>query len=545
MTLIIPFILSDKFLENIDLEKKIYSLNVPTGTGKTLTSLNFALKLKEILNQKKNYNPKIIYCLPFTSIIDQNYSVLEDVIKTNKLEPDNHIILKHHHLSDLGFKFEDETFDIDKSLLLTESWMSSIIVTTFVQFFNSFISNKNRSLKKFHNMANAIVILDEIQSVPYKYWTLINETFNIFAQTYNTYFILVTATMPMIFNPQEIEEIIPEKKIYFQSNNLNRIKLIGEIQQQYLPEFIENFTIELAENIPDKSVLAIFNTISSSQEVFKQLTNELEGTVLYLSTSILPVERSNIIETIKEKGTRKILISTQVVEAGVDIDLDIVYRDIAPLDCIFQAAGRCNRHALNNEKGIVKVINLYDDKTDRQYAKYIYSNTQLEGTLKLFDNRSCYYESEFLDLAEQYYSNIVVSQDTSYDFLKHIRNLDYYQLGKFSLIDTNLTAYDFFIELNNEAMDLMQQFNDIQEIENPITRKNAFLEIRKDFYKYVLSVRLKKDQKHYFEGNSQHEIIKDSFYYIPFNMKEKFYDSGGIGFHLNYLDGLDSKGLIL
>jgi CRISPR-associated endonuclease/helicase Cas3 len=534
-----------KYLNHINLEKKIYSLNVPTGTGKTLTSLNFALKLKEMLRLKKNFNPKIIYCLPFTSIIDQNYSVAEDVIKSNHIDPDNHIILKHHHLSDLNFKSDDETFDIDKSLLLTESWMSSIVITTFAQFFSSFISNRNRSLKKFHNMANAIVILDEIQSVPYKYWTLINQTFKRFAEKYNTYFILVTATMPMIFTAEEIEEIIPEKNVYFQSKHLNRIKLISEIEKQYLPDFIEDLTSDIKINIPDKSVLAILNTISSSQEVFKHLHDHFDKTVLFLSTSVLPVERNEIIKQIKEKEERKILISTQVVEAGVDIDFDIVYRDIAPLDSVFQAAGRCNRHALNDKKGIVKVINLYDEKTDRQYGKYIYSDTQLQATLQLFEKQNCYYETDFLDLAEQYYKNIVVSQDTSYEFLKYINKLEYQQIGKFNLIDENLTAYDFYIELNEEASDLMSQFKDINGIENPINRKNAFLTIKKDFYKYVLSVRLKKDQKQYFEGNGQYEIIKDSLYCIPYRMKDEFYDSGGIGFHLNHLKELEEKGLIL
>lgn len=533
------------FLSNIDLEKKIYSLNVPTGTGKTLTSLNFALKLKELISQKKNFNPKIIYCLPFTSIIDQNYSVIEDVITKNNIKPDNHIILKHHHLSDLNYKSDEETFDIDKSLLLTESWMSSIIITTFVQFFCSFISNKNRSLKKFHNIANSIVILDEIQSVPYGYWALINHTFKRFAQQYNTYFILVTATMPMIFKPDEIEEIIPEKRIYFQSDKLNRIKLIGEIQKQYLPEFNENFTDEITYNLNDKSILAIFNTIKSSQEVFKHLQNNTDRPVLYLSTSVLPFERNKIIKKIKEKKELPILISTQVVEAGVDIDLDIVYRDIAPLDSIFQAAGRCNRHANNHEKGVVKIINLYDEKTDRQLAQYIYSKTQLNSTLKLFERKNCFYETEFLDLAEQYYENIVVSQDKSYDYLKYIKNLEYSRLGKFNLIDQNLIAYDFFVEINPEAIELLEKFREINNIKNPIKRKNAFLEIRKDFYKYVLSVRLKKEQKQFFEGNSQYEIIKDSLYCIPNSIKNTFYDSEGIGFHLNNINEHEKTGLII
>jgi len=540
---------AEKYLDHIDLEKKIYSLNVPTGTGKTFTGINFALKLKDLIYLKQKFNPKIIYCLPFTSIIDQNYSVIEDILYSNNINPTNEIILKHHHLSDLEYKAGDDTFDIDKSLLLTESWMSSIIITTFAQFFSSFISNRNRSLKKFHNMTNAIVILDEIQSIPYKYWTLINQTFKTFAQQYNTYFILVTATMPMIFKPDEIEEILPEKKIYFQSDHLNRITLTGDVEKRYLSDFIQDFSDELLNEYSDKSILAIFNTIKSSQVVFQHIHNLFEEddntSVLYLSTSILPVERQNIIKTIKDKDKRLIVISTQVVEAGVDIDLDVVYRDIAPLDSLFQAAGRCNRNAEGNEKGIVKLVNLCDKKTDKQYARYIYSETQLEATLKLFVEKESYSEKEFLNLAEEYYNNIVASQDKSYNYLEYICNLEYSKLGNFNLIDNQLIACDFYIELNDDAIDLMQQFNCIQEIRNPIERKNAFLKIRKDFYKYVISVRLKKDQKQYFEGNSQYEVVKNSLYCIPFAERENFYTSSGIGFNLGHLDDLESKGLIL
>jgi CRISPR-associated endonuclease/helicase Cas3 len=159
-------------LEKLNLEKdKILSLNVPTGTGKTLTSLSFALKLKAKIEQEKKYKPRIIYSLPYLSIIDQNFAIFEDVFKffLEGKTPNSNLLLKHHHLSDVNYttsnigKEEFENLspkDIGKDLLLIEGWNSEVIVTTFFQFFYSLISNRNKSIRKFHNIVNSIVILD-------------------------------------------------------------------------------------------------------------------------------------------------------------------------------------------------------------------------------------------------------------------------------------------------------------------------------------------------------------------------------------------------
>lgn len=547
--------------ENIDLNNKILSINVPTGTGKTLTSLSFALKLKERLKNEKGFNPKIIYCLPFTSIIDQNYQVLQEVLKYNNIESHTNILLKHHHLSEISYEInskdkDDEEFDSNKSLLLIESWMSSIVVTTFVQFFYSLISNKNKSLKKFHNIANSIVILDEIQSIPYSYWTLVNQTLKAFSKMFNTYFIIVTATQPLIFNENrgEIINVIENKEKYFTDNSLNRIILINETTPINLEELKLKLLEDLQDIYPDKSALIILNTIKSSQDIFTFLQSNLEGKdieILYLSTTILPCDRLEIIQKVKDRkksNKRVILVSTQVVEAGVDIDLDIVYRDLAPLDCIFQSAGRCNRNAIK-DKGIVKVIKLLDSNNKNMpYSSYVYQKILLESTEAVLNTKNEFAETEFLQLSQQYYKlvNNSKSDDKSNDILNYMKKLEFGKISEFQLLEQKgLQACDFFIETNQDAMDIRAKFEDILKTENRLQRKYDLLEIKKEFYKYVVSIRLKKEQKQYFEGNSTYEIIKDCLYKIPNDELENFYRQNSIGFNLNSLTKLDSTGLII
>src|SRR5450830_506841 len=141
-------------LKTLSLDNNIYSLNVPTGTGKTLTALSFSLKLRDKIKTELNFMTKIIYSLPFLSIIDQNFKVFEDVFKNVQgYTPTTDILLKHHHLSDIFYETNGNVeYDTSESLLLIEGWNSEIIVTTFIQFFHSLISNKNRSLRKFHNI---------------------------------------------------------------------------------------------------------------------------------------------------------------------------------------------------------------------------------------------------------------------------------------------------------------------------------------------------------------------------------------------------------
>ncbi|MEQ8223056.1 MAG: CRISPR-associated helicase Cas3', partial [Candidatus Eremiobacterota bacterium] len=329
----------------------IYSLNVPTGLGKTLTSFSLAMKLRDKIHKEKNYYPRIIYSLPFTSIIEQNYAAIQDT----GIDKDSAIMLKHHHLSEVSYKtYEDENdYETSEAQLLIESWQSEIIITTFVQLFHSLIGYKNRMMKKFNKIPSSILILDEIQAIPLRYWKMINEIFSYLTTKTNTYILMVTASKPSMVKIDR--ELVDRPSYYFEQMSRCRIKYIDEsFDNQDLVFKIEE---ELDNN---HSVLAVLNTISSSINLFNTLPRRDGVEYLYLSTNIVPYDRLERIGKVKKDGL-KVVVSTQMVEAGVDIDLDVVFRDIAPFDSIMQSAGRCNRN-FKKKEGYVYILNLENGK---------------------------------------------------------------------------------------------------------------------------------------------------------------------------------------
>jgi len=283
------------------LDDRILSLNVPTGTGKTLAALSLSLKLRERLENERKIKPRIIYALPFLSIIDQNYRVFDEVVAIGGSVKDSRLLLKHHHLADVKYMTEDDEYDVDKGLLLLEGWNSEIIVTTFWQLFNTLFSNRNRQLRKFNKLANSIIILDEVQAVPHQYWQLIHDSLKILTEKFNSYVILMTATQPLIFEEAagEIKEIAKKKEDYFRG--LNRIELIPRIDNALtLDEFKAMLGGDLMEK-PDKDFLVVLNTISSAQEVYRFVQElDLENTEkFFLSTNVIPKARLERIDEIK------------------------------------------------------------------------------------------------------------------------------------------------------------------------------------------------------------------------------------------------------
>ena len=181
-------------LNQLDLTNdRILSINLPTGCGKTLSAFSFSLKLRKKVENELSFLPKIIYSLPFLSIIDQNAEVISNVLRQDSegTELYSNMLLKHHHLSDMSYKTEKELeISANQSQLLTEGWYSEIIITTFIQFFYSLITNKNRAARKFHNIVNSIIILDEIQSIPHHYWELLNHSLKYLCKEFNCWVIL-------------------------------------------------------------------------------------------------------------------------------------------------------------------------------------------------------------------------------------------------------------------------------------------------------------------------------------------------------------------
>ncbi len=242
---------------NINLEKDhILSLSAPTGSGKTLTSFAFALNLREKIKKEKGYYPRIIYCLPYLSIIDQNAKIIEEVFKTAiGEEPSSDYFLIHHHLSDYTYKEEATEYGPDESEILIEGWDSEVIITTFVQLFQTLFTNKKRAIRKFHKIAGSIIILDEIQAFPHSYWLLFKETAEALARYFNVYFVLSTATQPAIFeNPKEL---VVEKEKYF--SNLKRTQVLIKTSHPMMIDELNRYIIDSLVSKP-QSTLVVLNT---------------------------------------------------------------------------------------------------------------------------------------------------------------------------------------------------------------------------------------------------------------------------------------------
>lgn len=508
-------------IKNIDLDQNhLLSLTAPTGSGKTLTSLAFALGLRERIINEKNYCPRIIYALPFLSIIDQNAQVIKQVFETTTgRSPTSSEFLIHHHLSDYAYREEDTEYGAEESEILIEGWDSEIIITTFVQLFHTLFSNQNRALRKFHKITGSIIILDEIQAFPHKYWQLFSKTAEAMAKYFNTYFILSTATQPAIFtNHNSCQELLTEKEKYFQL--LNRTQITFNIQSaKKICEFSEELNKRLSAN--SDSVMVVLNTIQAAKEIYhavSETAKKLGYKIYFLSSHVVPKERIRRINDIKNCDSKKLVISTQLVEAGVDIDLDRIIRDFGPIDSIVQVAGRANRHQ-QKALGMVEVVILVDDKNQRPFYSYIYDPVLIENTKDVLPKDSSVFECRLLELVSQYYQRLlkIMSGDVSNEYLKAVNLLNYEKISEFNLIEEKGEKIDIFVELDDEACQIWNQYQQIMTITEPLERKRRFWEIKRNFYHYVISVQLNKAKE-----NLPPENL--GIRYIAKNQLDDYYD---------------------
>jgi len=468
-------------LENIfDKHQHIYSITLPTGLGKTITSYIIADKIRKMTGFKDS---KIIINIPYTSIIDQNFEVYTDILGTDNSD----IILKHHHLAEPLYKTNENIADYSQSKFLIETWKSDTIVTTFVQLLETLLSCDKAKLMKFANFPNSVILLDEIQTVPYELWETIKQVFKVIGEKFNIYFILISATQPLIFNPNEdIIEIVPNYKKYFQC--FNRTRLIIKEKTSF-----ENFKYELLsyiKNNPYKDILTIVNTKKIALETFNYICDEIsnENIELYfLTTLITPFERKEIIKRIKQKSNnQKVIISTQLVEAGVDISVNTVFRQLSPLDSIIQAAGRANRY---NEKAEIAEVFVYDINEYRKASNLVYGNDLLIKTENVIKGIDVIEEKDYLQLIEKYFFEVKKQSDnTSQPILNAMMSLDFKKVD-FELIENRRTE-TVFIQINQKSKDIWERY--VQIFSNntlkPWEKESKFSVFKSDFYDFVINV---------------------------------------------------------
>ena len=309
-------------------EPGMFRLTVPTGGGKTLASLAFALN-----HAIEHGMERVIYVIPYTSIIEQNAKVFRDILG------DKNVLENHYNVD---YESSEEFRPLQ---LATENWDKPVIVTTNVQFFESLFSNKSSKCRKLHRIANSVIIFDEAQMLPTDYLVPCLAMMEELVQNYRSSLVLCTATQPALdrlFRKEwNIRELCPRKEEQFQFFTRTNFQTIGEISEDELVQRL----------MKEEQTLCIVNTKARAQSLYEKLKENGKEHVYHLSTSMYPKHRMRVLREIRERlkleeGERRkpcILIATSLVEAGVDLDFHSVYRQLAGIDSMIQAAGRCNR----------------------------------------------------------------------------------------------------------------------------------------------------------------------------------------------------------
>lgn len=455
-------------------KKHFLLLELPTGAGKTFNNLNIAFQFQNLL--KNNYH--IIYLLPFTSIIDQTFDIVAQICKDLDIT-----IVKHHYASTLD--------NSQESSFLTESWNADIIISTFYQLFHTLFTGRNKYLKKFHNIINSIIIIDEIQAIPPQYYKLLKTIFKYLAKYFNTYFIFSTATNPPILSSSDVE-IIKKNKY---DTKFNRYTLIFDNNIIDLNAFLEN-AIKKIKNKKYSKILFMLNTIKTSQHTYKELKQKKifkDSEFIYLSSSILPIDRKKRIKKIKNSKKNQIIVTTQVIEAGVDIDVDVIFRDFAPLDSLIQSAGRVNR---NNrmQNSFIFVNSLKEKTSSKTFAQMIYNVILLDVTQEILSEKE-YDEASLRTVLSTFYKKVTekTSQDISNDLITNIEKLEYEEIMSTFHLIKSVPKLDFFININDESNNIWDQYNKIQIEKDFFKKKEMFLKIKPVFQNYILSVNISNE----------------------------------------------------
>lgn len=333
-----------------------YSLALPTGMGKTLTSLAWALR-----HAKQNQLKRIIIVLPYISIIDQTARELKKIFGEEW-------ILEHHSSYNEGQntgtdKNEDYSIEQKRKQLACENWDFPVIVTTTVQFFESLFSNKPSKCRKVHNIAEAVVIFDEVQTIPKEIVLPTLCMLNDVQAVMRTSFLFCTATQPAYEKRSgfdgitSIMPLIEEPGILYEKTKRANYHLLDNLA----PISFARLSAAVVES--DDSALVIFNTKKDALGFYEQMKSTGKwDTQYHLSTAMCPDHRKATIKQIKDdlEAKKKILVvSTQLIEAGVDFDFPLVFRALAPLEAIIQSAGRCNREGLLNQYGRLGNVYLF------------------------------------------------------------------------------------------------------------------------------------------------------------------------------------------
>lgn len=468
------------------LEKRLFTLTAPTGIGKTLVALDFALRLKAKIRETEHHEAQIIYALPFINIIEQAIVEYKRVIPEKEGR-----VLAHYQFADaleqLSKKNDDEENQgWNQKTMLLDTWQSDVVITTFVQFLQTLIGNRNKLLKKFHHFAGAIIILDEVQTIRLEQLPLIGAALFYAAKFLNARIILMTATKPKTFDlanreiiakegdKLDVTELLPEYEAVFSA--FQRTKIIPLISHPIADEttFVDDYFARYWS--AGKSCMIVCNLVKRSVDLYTAIQEYMgergyRNKVYYLSTNIVPAHRLRVIEQVRadlKDKQRPILIATQCVEAGVDLDFDMGFRDVGPIDSIVQVAGRINRENSAERRHSPLYVIDFDD-CEKIYDRTTATQSRQALNQGATKNNGEIPEEKYLTLIGEYYDNLsadgVKSFKTAREIFTSMKRLNYdnenketYPVSSFQVIDQKGFAVSVFIELDDEATAAKEAF---------------------------------------------------------------------------------------
>ena len=415
-------------LKAAEKEPGLFSLTVPTGGGKTLSSLAFALR-----HAIKHGLRRIVYVIPLTSIIEQNADVFREALRSVAENEGREVVLEHHSNLDP----EKETA-INR--LSAENWDAPLIVTTSVQFYESLFAYKTSRCRKLHRLARSVIILDEAQTLPVDFLKPCLRALQELTTNYGTSIVICTATQPAIEKREGFEiglqkpfEIIP-----------NPVELYNELRRVRVEDIGSQSDEDLCKRVvAERQALCIVNTKPHARRLFEAIGRS-DGH-FHLSGNMCPAHRSEKLKQIREhlaEGRVCRIVSTQVIEAGVDVDFPVVYRSLAGLDSIAQAAGRCNRNGRLPEQGRTYIFRSEHIKSERFFAE----TAQCAGQIL-----SLYRDPLDLEAIRHYFRLYYWDQSVRWDEKRIMDN--------FSLINEKAFPFNFGFARTAEAFQLIDDAN--------------------------------------------------------------------------------------
>lgn len=467
-------------------QQRLFTLTAPTGIGKTLTALDFALRLRAQIQATEGYWPQIIYSLPFINIIEQAVSEYERTLGQK--------VLAHYQYADALEQLQDrKTVDgreeneaYNQKRMLVDTWQGDVVITSFVQLLQTLIGHRNKLLLKFNHFAGSILILDEVQTLKLGQLPLIGAAFHYLAKYLNARVLLMTATRPLTFElahrillkaekegKPDVKELLPEYEAVFAT--FRRTQLVPLLHEPLTDEaaFITNAFGKYWR--PAHSCLIVCNLVRRSVQVYEAVRKHLDGQELtnplyYLSTNVVPVHRLAVIQQIKADllaGRRPLLVATQVVEAGVDLDFAMGFRDLGPVDSLVQVAGRINRE--NDPARALSPLYVVDFGDCEKIYDKITTQQSRKALETLSENgQRPIPEPEYLALVEQYFE--ATADKTAFTESKEIfasmkaLNYDNREDGQrpvsaFRLINDNGQTVSVFVEVDERAREVRRLFN--------------------------------------------------------------------------------------